>query len=833
MVVRNLPGFFRVYIVNRTFPSMLKNLIISAFRSLRKKPVFSAINILGLAVGMATCLTILLYVNHETSFDKFQKDNVYRLALNRVYPERSVDFTVIPHSIGPQLEIDFPEVLDQTRFFKPNNAASFQYEDKSLTEEHIVFADSNIFALMSIELIDGDPNTALVNENSIVLAESTAKRFFGDDPAIGKLLSVPGGNSVEVTGIAKDYPSNSHFEFGALIPLHSIPFFRQSNWAGFSVMNYIELEPGTNPKDFENKIPAFIKQYAEGEIQQRNGISYDEYIAAGNGYNYFLQPIQDIYLTSHLTGELKPNGNITYVYIFSLAAAFILLIACINFMNLATARSVERAKEVGIRKVMGSYKNQLIAQFLAESVFVSIFSAAIALTLTFLFEGNFSQLSGKDLSLIQFLSLGNSIWLIVAVLAIGVLAGIYPAFFISSYSPVGILRGHLKSSKKGVGLRNGLVVFQFTISIALISATLLIYNQMDYLLNKPLGFEKDQIVIIENGFNVNNDPNTPNWERFETFKNELINLPAVTGAGYSSAMPGDILQGFIVRVPGYAEKESLVTRMIAVDNDFVDNLGMQMIEGRTFSDSYNDSLSVMINEATVQKLSLTDPIGKKLIHIDDSSQVAYTIIGVVGDFHFESLHSLVEPMVITNMGSQQSFVNKYAVKVASEDVQNALKEIEEVWNQFVPGASFRYYFLDQSLEQFYQSEKTSGKLFTAFTCLAILVACVGLLGLSAFIINQKRKEIGVRKVLGGSIISIIFLLSKDILKLIAIATVIAIPATYFWGENWLQDFAYSVNVSWTVFAVAGIGALLIALLTVSFQSIKAALSNPVESLRDE
>ncbi len=812
---------------------MLKNLIVSAFRSLRKKPVFSAINILGLAVGMATCLAILLYVNHETSYDNFQKENVYRLALNRVYPEREVDFTWIPHSIGPQLEIDFPEVIDQARFFKPNNASSFQYEDKSLTEEHLVIADSNIFSIMSIELIEGDPKTALVNDNSIVLSESTAKRFFGDQPALGKLLGVPGGNSVEVTAIAKDYPKNSHFEFGALTPLHSIGFFRQNNWTGFSSITYLQLESGTNPAIFEEKLPAFIKQYAEGDIQQRNGISYDEYIAAGNGYNYFLQPIKDIYLTSHMTGEIKANGNITYIYIFSLAAAFILIIACINFMNLATARSVERAKEVGIRKVMGSHKNQLVAQFLAESIFISLLSAIIALALTFMLEGNFSQLSGKELSLVQLLSPINSVFLLVAVLIIGVLAGIYPAFFISAYSPVGILRGHLKSSKKGVGLRNGLVVFQFTISIALISATLLIYNQMDYLLNKPLGFEKDQVIVIENGFNINNDPNTVNWARFETFKNELKSIPQVTEAGYTSSMPGDVLQGFIVRVPGYAEKESLVTRMIAVDDDFVSCIGMNIIEGRTFSESYNDSLSIIINEATAQKLSLTDPIGKKIVHIDDSSQVAYAVVGVVADFHFESLHSTVEPMVITNMGSQQGFVNKYAVKVSSGDIQSALAGMEEVWNQFVPNASFRYYFLDQSLEQFYQSEQTSGKLFTAFTFLAILVACIGLLGLSAFIINQKRKEIGVRKVLGGSVVSIIFLLSKDILKLIAIATFIAIPAAYFWGDNWLQDFAYSVNVSWTVFASAGIGALLIALLTVSFQSIKAALSNPVESLRDE
>ncbi|SNT29035.1 putative ABC transport system permease protein [Ekhidna lutea] len=812
---------------------MFKNLIVSALRSLRKKPAFSAINILGLALGMATCLTILLYVNHEISFDEFQKDNVYRIALNRVYPEREVDYTFIPHSIGPQLVKDFPEVQSQARFFKPNNVATFQYEDKTLTEEHFVIGDSTIFSIMSIEFIEGDPKTALVEDNSIVLSESTAKKFFGDQSAIGKILGTPGGNSVEVTAIVADYPNKSHFEFGAIIPLHSIPFFRQSNWAGFSTLTYIELVDGADPDDFEEKIPAFIKQYAEGEIQQRNGISYDEYIAAGNGYNYYLQPIKDIYLISHISGELKPNGNITYVYIFSIAAAFILLIACINFMNLATARSVERAKEVGIRKVMGSHKKQLVAQFLSESTFVAVISAVIALLITYLSEGNFAQLAGKNLSLLEFLTTPNIIILIVSVLIIGILAGLYPAFFISSYSPIGIMRGNLKTSKKGVGLRNALVVLQFTISIALISATLLIYNQMDYLLKKPLGFEKEQLVVIENGFSINNDPNNPNWERFETFKNEIASLPNIAGAGYTSALPGDILQGFIVRVPGYGEKESLVTRMISADDDFLTNMNMEILEGRNFSKNYNDSLSVIINLTTKDKLGFTDPIGKKIIHVDDSSQVSYTVVGVVDDFHFESLHTEVEPMIITKMGSAQSFVNKYAIKIDGDNIQQALASMEEVWGRFVPNAPFRYYFLDESLEQFYQSEQTSGKLFTAFTSLAIIVACIGLLGLSAFIINQKRKEIGVRKVLGGSVFSIVFLLSKDILKLILIATLIAIPAAYFWADSWLQNFAYSTGVSWLVFVFAGVGALLIALITVSFQSTKAAMANPVDSLKDE
>ncbi|MEQ9468302.1 MAG: FtsX-like permease family protein [Ekhidna sp.] len=812
---------------------MLKNLFVSALRSLKKKPGFTTINVLGLAIGMATCLSILLYVNHELSYDSFQDDNVYRLALNRVYPEREVDFVIIPHSISPQMVNDFPEVVNQTRLFRIPNVATFQYEGETITEDKLVFADSTIFSLLSIKLIEGDVKTALKEPNSIVITESAAKKYFGDEKPLGKILQGPQGNTLEVTAIAEDYPEKSHFEFGAIVALHSIPFLSSPNWASFSVMSYIELAPGASYEELEEKMPAFIKQYAEGEIQQRNGISYDEYIAAGNGYNYSFQPIRDIYLTSHLSGEMKPNGNITYVYIFSIAAAFILIIACINFMNLSTARSVERAKEVGIRKVMGSHRKQLVAQFLSESTLVAMLSAMLAIVIAWLFQPVFAQLSGRDLSVLGFFTPVNILILIGVVIAIGVLAGLYPAFFISSYSPIGILRGSMKTSGKGVMLRNVLVVLQFSISIALISATLLIYNQMDFMLNKPLGFDKEQVVVIENGFAVNNNPQQPNWDRFKTFRNELVSTQEVSSAGYSSSLPGDVLQGFIVRVPGDGQKESLVTRMLSMDDQFMETMGMEILEGRGFSPEFNDSLSIILNEATVEKLALSDPIGKRIIHVDDSSQVSYTVIGVVKDFHFESLHSAMEPIAITSMGSPQSFVNKYAVKISLEDMQRGLASIEEKWNEFAPQTPFRYYFLDNSLESFYESEKASGRLFTVFTVLAVIVACIGLLGLSAFIITQKTKEIGVRKVLGSSVSGIVFLLSKDIIKLIVISTVIAIPAAYFWVSGWLENFAYADRINWLIFIVAGLGALLIAFLTTSIQSTKAARANPVESLRDE
>ena len=812
---------------------MLKNLLLATYRGLKKKAGFSIINILGLAVGIATCLTILLYVGHEVSYDNFQKDNVYRLALNRIYPEREVEFAVIPHSIGAQMVEDFPEVINQTRCFVPTNAFTFQYGEETITEENVAFVDSTFMSVLAVEIVEGDMDRALTGENFIVLTESSAKRYFGDEDPIGKILDVPGGNSMTVTAIVKDYPEKSHMKFGALISLHTFPFFSQPNWTSFSALTYIELHEDASSTDLEEKLPSFIRKYAEGDIQRRNGISYDEYIAAGNGYEYSLQPIKDIYLTSHMSGEVKPNGNITYVYVFSVAAIFILIIACINFMNLSTARSVERAKEVGIRKVMGSDKKQLITQFLAESILITIIGSVLAIIITLLFQPTFEQLSGRELSILEFATPINVILFISGIFLLGVIAGLYPAFVISSFSPLSIVKGKLQTSNRGILLRNILVVLQFTISIALISATLVVYRQMDFMLNKPLGFDKEQVIIIENGFAVNNNPDQFNWDRIRTFRDELIRLDEVEDAGFGSSLPGDDLMGFVVRVPGYDGKESLVTRMISMDDRFASTMGMNLIAGRNFSPEFNDSLSVIINQATVDQLAFEDPIGKKLIHMDDSTKVQYTVIGVVSDFHFESLRSEIEPMVITSMGSRQSFVNKFAVKVSSRNIEDALTGIEAKWTDFVPQAPFMHYFLDNSLEQFYEAEEASGRLFTVFTMLAIMVACVGLLGLSAFIITQKTKEIGIRKVLGGTVQSIVLLLSKDILKLVGISSIIAIPASYFWAQSWLENFAYAVPISWLIFAFSGVGAVCVAFLTISVQSTKAAMANPVESLRDE
>jgi putative ABC transport system permease protein len=557
---------------------MLKNFILSSWRSLIKKIGFTIINVLGLAIGMTTCLLIYLYVDYETTYDSFQDDNVYRMWVNRVYPEREVNYPLAPHSFGPQLVEDFPEIVAQGKCFRPPTATTVQVGDDFYIENKIVFADSTFLSVVEIPLKTGDPVTALYDANSVILTESIAKKLFGNEDPMGKSVEF-GGGAKKVTGIAFDYPENSHFDFDYITPIHQFPFFNQPNWVAFSAMTYLKLVDGTNPDDLESKFPAFVKQYAEGQIQQRNGISYDEYVSAGNGYNYHLHNIKDIHLHSNLENEMKANGNINYIYIFSIIAIFILVIACINFMNLSTARSTERGKEVGIRKVLGSAKNQLIGQFLTESVIVTFLSAVIAIVLTFLILPAFNLLADRPLTIMQIAGASHVLSIIGIIIFIGLLAGLYPAFFISSFAPLSVLKGILKGSKNGTSLRNTLVVAQFAISITLISATLIVYQQMEYMLNKPLGFDKENVIVIDNVGDINTDPNA-DFSRFETFKNEVNRIPNVAISAYTTTMPGDLTQDMVVSVPGTGQKESMVMRSMVFDDQIPEALNMNLIDGR-------------------------------------------------------------------------------------------------------------------------------------------------------------------------------------------------------------------------------------------------------------
>lgn len=810
---------------------MLRNLILSAWRSLLKKVGFTLTNVFGLAIGMTTCMAIFLYVDYDLSYDEFQDDNVYRMWINRVYPEREVNYPLVPHSFGPQMVEDFPEVLAQGRCFKPFNPSNVTVGEDTYLEDNIIFADSFLLSILHLPLKAGNIKEALKDANSVVVSESTAKKLFGEEDPMGQTLEFFGA-SKKVTGVAYDYPHNSHFVFDYLTPLNQFPFFNQENWVGFSAMTYLKLRPGTNPMDLEEKLPAFVKQYAEGPIQQRNGISYDAYIEAGNGYNYHLMDIKDIHLHSNLENEMKANGNINYVYIFSIVALFILVIACINFMNLSTARSTERGKEVGIRKVLGSAKQHLIAQFLTESILMSFLSAIIAFGFVALILPWFNDLAGRPLALPQVLDPVTVVLIVLIVVLIGVLAGLYPAFFIASFTPLSVLKGKLRGSKTGINLRNALVVIQFAISIILISATLIVFNQMEYMQNKPLGFEKENIVVVENVGAINGQ--AQDNARFETFKNEIDRLPNVKVSSYASNMPGDQAGDFSVRVPGTGQKESMIMRQMSFGDDLPETMQMEVLEGRFFSKDFDDSLSIVLNKSAVDKLGLDNPIGRKLIEIAANAEPReYTIVGVINDFHFQSLHVDLKPAAFTSMEGPFQFRSKLVISVEERNIQNTLNDIEAKWAGFAPQAPFKSYFLDASMDAFYASELATGRIFSIFTLLAILIACIGLLGLSAFVINQRIKEIGVRKVLGATVPQIVLLLSSDFMKLVGIASLLAVPIAWYGMNSWLESFAYSTGVNGFVFLFAAGTALLIGLGTVSFQSIKAATSNPVKSLRDE
>ncbi len=819
--------------------AMLKNYVLVAYRSLIRKIGFSLINIFGLSVGITCCLLISMYVQYETSYDNFHEngDNIYRIVLDRIYPDREVSYAVIPHSYPPQLVTDYPEVTDATMFFSTRGGFSvtFRHEDKFFDEGNVLFADSNFFNLITAELIAGDPKEALRGPNKLVLTETTAKKYFGSEDPIGKSLSTNFlGNGQQttwlITAVAKDFPENSHLTFDMIGSSSNIPFLQGPNWMAFDVSSYIELAPGTHPQTVEDKFPEMIKKYAAGQIQQATGQSYEEYIAAGHGYNYYLQSIRDIHLTSNMEFEIKPNSSWSYIYILISIAVFILVIACINFMNLSTARSSERAKEVGLRKVLGSLKRLLVFQFLTESILLSLLSTTLSVVLVVLLLPLFNNLTGVELSFSNYLTPFNIVLVIVVAFLIGGLAGFYPAFILSGFTPVAVLKGRVHTSKGGTYLRNGLVTFQFAISIILIASTFIIYDQMKYISDKSLGFDNDQMLIIDNTTALN--------ERGEVFRQELLQKENVVSAAFAVSLPGDVHFGFVAQLQGVNETQVILSTVL--DENAFETLNIPIIQGRNFSRQFNDSLSMIINETALKTMGFTDPIGQRVGNANPNNPeeiIFYTIVGVVSDYHFQSLHTNIGPLVFLHSSSAlgpqaPATLNKLVVKI-NDELPGTLTVIENQWTDFMPRSPFNYYLLDDRLQQFYQAEKTSGQIFSLFTTLAIIIACVGLFGLAAYTASLKTKEIGVRKVLGASVLGIVVLLSKEFTKLILVALVVAIPTAYYGMDLWLQDFAYRIDISPVSFVLAGTIAILIGWITVSFQSFKAAIVNPVRSLRSE
>lgn len=821
---------FKLY-NNSIFYDMFKINAKLALRNLVKNKLYTAINIGGLAVSIAVCGILLLYVNSETNYDNYHPngERTYRMVLDRFYPDHTSYYAITPFSIAEQAAMDFPEIEDFTRIFPAGFGVNVTYNNETFLENNIIASEPNFFEFFGIKLIDGNKDNIFDVPNSIILTEDMATKYFGQENPLGKVLETGVGDKV-VSGIVENTPKNTHFKFDFLLNMSDLPFFQQANFVNFSVHNYFRLQEGVAPETINEKLKQVVEKYAAGQIEREQRISFEEYRASGNGYRYYLQPVSDIHLKSHLEAEFEPNGNITYVYIFLSIAIFIVALAAVNFINLATARSTERAKEVGIRKVLGSEKKQLISQFIIESVMVSVVSMILGLLMIYLILPPFNNYLDKQIDLMSFATPLNIGLIVIFSFALGLIAGIYPAFVLSSFKPVVVLKGKLIKSQQGYWIRNGLVIFQFFISIVLICSTLIVGQQMKYLQNRNLGFDRSNLVTIARAFAVPD---------MMTFKNELSAIPGVSSVGITSAMPGTgFYYGASFRPQG--SNESIALNCAVFDEDFIKTMGIEMAAGRSFSLEFQDTLSLILNESGARALGIQDdPIGQRIINVqgvNNPEDMTYEVVGIIKDYNYKSLHTEITPMAIFSTKSAQGGnVGTMALKVNPSQASSIVARTEEVFKQMAPNETFIYNYLDEELNSLYETEKRSGDMFLVFSGIAIWIACIGLFGLATFIIGNRIKEIGVRKVLGASSQLVVWLLLKDFNKLIAISLLLAIPAAVWVMGQWLGSFAYRIEMldTWVSFVIGGVLALVVAWLTVSYHSIRAAVANPVKNLRTE
>ncbi|KAA5542850.1 ABC transporter permease [Adhaeribacter rhizoryzae] len=810
---------------------MLKNYLTIAIRNIARNKAFSAINILGLAIGIASCLLIILFVFDEVSYDKHfsRADQIYRVGFNGRLNQEVLEFPMTGAPVGEQLKTVFPEVAAYTRI-RVNGSPFVTYNGQTFKEEKFAYADPTFFQVFDFPLLQGDPATALSDPSGIVITEDFAQKYFGQENPMGKVLDLKAWNaSYKITGVISKMPANTHFHFDMLASMHSHGLAKNPAWLGFNFYTYVLVKPGTNMRQLETKFQAEAERFISKEVKDGIGVSMAEFRKAGNDFGLFLQPLTSIHLRSQYKFELEPNGNIQYVYIFLAIAGFMLLIACINFMNLSTAGASKRAKEVGIRKVLGSVRQQLIFQFMSESVLISFCALFIAIFLVSLALPVFNDLTGKSFTLDFLLQPVYLVGLPVFGILVGLLAGSYPAFYLSGFRPVAVLKGSSLGSKLFSGnqwwgsfrLRSMLVVFQFFISIALLVGTVVVYRQLTYMQQKAVGYSKEQVLVVQDSYALKKNE--------KVFKEKIAQFPQVVQASISGNVPvGDSKESNNGFFPQDRKGQPIVMRQYLIDENYLPTLGLKLVAGRNFSKDFKtDSLGVLLNEAAVTALNWQkNPLGQK---IQDGNGRILHVVGVLKDFHFESMHQKIGPMVMTYGENSGSVL----VKIKTDNIPGLIASLENTWNDLTAEAPFAYSFLDDRFAEVYQTEQKLGKILGIFAGLTIFIACLGLFGLATFTAQQRRKEIGIRKVLGASVSAIVAMLSKDFLKLVLVANLIAWPLAWYGMHQWLQDFAYRTQISWWIFVVAGALAIIIALVTISFQAIKAAVSNPVKSLRNE
>jgi predicted permease len=785
---------------------MLYNYLIITLRGLRKSKAFSLINLLGLAVGMATSILILLWVQDELSFDNFHPhgDHVYRVVAAWQTNNETQEYAATPAPLAAVLKGEILEIRDVVRLGEGGQML-LTYRDKHFDETGALYADPALLRMFGFPLVKGDPNSALRDPHSVVLTQTLAQKYFPNEEAVGKRIRVNNGADFTVTGVMRDVPANSHLRFSFVVPFELMKESNatlDNNWMDYNYTTYVQLHPGTPAAGVDGKLAAVFRR-RNPDTQGR----------------FYLEPMRRIYLYSKVPGDNARHGDAQSVYIFSAVAVFILLIASINYMNLATARSARRAKEVGLRKVAGANRGQLIGQFLGESVLLACVALGLALVLVWALLPVYSDITEKVLSMNMLL--GNTLLALLAIaVCTGLVAGSYPALMLSAFQPVRVLKGTLSAGRGGAAFRRGLVVVQFTLSILLIFSTLVIYRQMQYVQTKNLGFEKENILT----FVLRGDLN----RKYETVRGELLRQPgvvAVTSASQdltnvnSSTGGGDW--------EGKPAESRLILNQLSVDRDFTDAFNLRMVAGRGFSRQYaTDSAAFILNEEAVRQMGLQSPVGKRF----SAHNVTGTIVGVAEDFHFKSLHEPIEPMVLF---VSPNWRGQAYVKIKPGYEAAAVAACEKVWKTFNPSYPFAYRFLDENFDRMYRAEQRAGRLFRYFAGIAIFIACLGLFGLAAYTAEQRVREIGIRKVLGASVSSLVTLLSREFVVLVIISFALAVPLGWYLMNGWLSDFAYRIRLSWWLFAVAGGLAAVIALLTVSFQSIKAALADPVHSLKSE
>ncbi|MGD8540095.1 MAG: ABC transporter permease [Candidatus Aminicenantes bacterium] len=806
---------------------MFKNYLKIALRNIFKHKGYSLINIIGLAIGMACCLLILLYVNDELSYDRYHEnvDRIYRVIEEVRLEGVGEESSSMPFPTGDTLPMEYPDVVEASvRFFNfqlPSMSVQYGRSDEKLfNEPRFFFADAAVFQIFNFEMIKGDPKTALEEPNTMVITEAMAEKYFEEEDPIGKTLRWQNGVNLNVTGVLKNIPPNSHFQFDFLASFETLRRLFGGNlpqgWYWNPCWTYILLKEGASPDALQAQFPALVQKYFPDSIKDKVVIK--------------LQPLKDIHLFSHLDYEINPNSDISYIYIFSAIAVFVLLIACINFMNLATARSANRGREVGMRKVLGAYRSQLIRQFLGESMILCVIAALLAVFIVEIVLPAFNAFSGKALSTDYFSDGRLLAGLGLITLTVGFFSGIYPAFFLSGFDPVKVMKGTLERGGRSSGFRKVLVVVQFAISIVLIIGTIICFQQLNYLRNSGLGFNKDQVVMLP-------AYGTAPARWYERFRDRILQDPHIANVAAVEDVLGAKYQTGSFIPEGTSDSNMQQIPLLVVTHDFIETFDMEMVSGRSFSKEFPTDITegIIINESASKRFgwSPEEALGKRL---RQQNGLMLRVVGVVKDFNYASLSQPITPFVLEmprNPGQMNGRVRYIAIKTSTADFQQTIGFLKSTWEEVVPNRSFDFFFLDDELDKQYNSEEQMGRVFGVFTILAIVIACLGLFALASFTTELRTREIGIRKVLGAQVSGIVMLLSKEFAKWVLIANVIAWPVAYYVMERWLDSFAYRTFIGIQTFIVATVLAFVIAILTVSFQAIKAALSDPVKSLRHQ